>query len=266
MRAMFAFAVLVSTGAPSPQARAQEEESRRSYDLLRDEENWAWLRKPHAVEDFWDPVKYLRIGDRDDVYLTVGGEIREWVEGYQNELWGQTGIAANTYWLQRYMVHADAHVSPYTRLFVQLKSGIEYGRTGGPRPIDQDGLDFNQLYADAIFLPGDTLDAEPSALLRIGRQEMSYGSGRLIDVREGPNVRFGYDGARLMTRFDSVRFDAFAVRPDITQQSVFGDIANLQQAFWGGWATYSTPVVLFDAYYLGLERDAFKYQRGAGKE
>jgi|HubBroStandDraft_1064217.scaffolds.fasta_scaffold04228_5 alginate export protein len=264
-RALVALIVLASMPAGGS-ARAQEDDDRRSYRLLRDDENWAWLRKPHAEDDFWDPLKYLRLWGQDDVYLTVGGEIREWVEGYQNELWGQTGVATNIYWLQRYMAHADAHVSPYTRLFVQLKSGIEYGRSGGPRPIDEDRLDFNQLYADGIFVPGATLDAEPKALLRVGRQEMSYGSGRLIDVREGPNVRFGYDGARLITRFDPIRFDAFAVRPDLTQQNVFGDTSNPQQAFWGTWGTYSTSALLVDAYYLGLERDEFRYQRAAGKE
>jgi Alginate export len=252
--------------AVSVRAGAQETDDRRAYRLLRDDENWAWLRAPHVGDDFWDPVKYMRLGDRDDTFLTLGGETRQWVEGYENELWGQTNIKTNIYWLQRYMAHADAHLTPYARVFVQLKSGIEYGRIGGPRPVDEDKLDFNQAYVDTTFIPAPSLDAEPNALLRIGRQEMSYGSGRLIDVREGPNVRFGYDGARVITHSGPVHFDAFAVRPDITQQEVFGDGANLQQALWGAWGTYAVPSLLVDAYYLGLERDDFKYQRIAGKE
>jgi hypothetical protein len=259
-------ALAASIVTVSARADAEDLDERRSYRLLRDDENWAWLRGPHADDDFWDPVKYLRLGDRDDTFLTLGGETRQWIEGYQNELWGQTKIATNVYWLQRYMAHADAHLTPYARVFVQLKSGIEYGRTGGPRPVDEDKLDFNQAYVDTAFVPAPSLDAEPKALLRIGRQEMSYGSGRLIDVREGPNVRFGYDGARLITRFGPVRFDAFAVRPDLTQQEVFGDAANVHQAFWGAWGTYTVQSLLVDAYYLGLERDSFAYQRIAGKE
>jgi hypothetical protein len=252
--------------AAAPEALAQEASDPRAYKLLRDQESWAWLRDPHAGTDPWDPVKYLRLGDRDDIYLTLGGETRQWVEGYGNELWGQTKIATNIYWLQRYMAHVDAHLTPYARVFVQLKSGIEYGRAGGPRPVDEDQLDFNQAYVDTAFVPAATLDGEPRALVRIGRQEMSYGSGRLIDVREGPNVRFGYDGARVITRFDPIRFDAFAVRPDLTQVQPFGDAPNVQQAFWGGWATYEARALLVDAYYLGLERDSFKYQRIAGQE
>lgn len=106
LRAMLAFTVLASATMASRPVHAQEGGDRRAYNLLRDDENWAWLRQRHAVDDFWDPVKYLRIGGRDDVYLTLGGETREWVEGYQNELWGQTGVATNIDWLQRYMVHA----------------------------------------------------------------------------------------------------------------------------------------------------------------
>lgn len=259
-------AVIASIATVSIRADAQDGDDRRAYRLLRDDENWAWLREPHVGDDFWDPVKYIRLGNRDDTFLTLGGETRQWVEGYENELWGQTKIKTNIYWLQRYMAHADAHLTPYTRVFVQLKSGIEYGRTGGPRPVDADQLDFNQAYVDTAFVPARSPDSEPIALLRIGRQEMSYGSGRLIDVREGPNVRFGYDGARVITRSGPIRFDAFAVRPDLTQQAVFGDGANVHQAFWGGWATYAVPSLLVDAYYLGLERDDFKYERIEGKE
>ena len=39
--------------------------------------------------------------------------------------------------------------------------------------------------------PGSALNPT----LRIGRQEMSYGSSRLVSVREGPNVRRSFDGA-----------------------------------------------------------------------
>jgi hypothetical protein len=265
-RAAASIAVVLWMGTTSVRAGAQEADDRRAFRLLRDDESWAWLRQPHVGDDFWDPVKYARLGDRDDTFLTLGGEMRQWVEGYRNELWGQTKIPTNIYWLQRYMAHADAHLTPYARVFVQLKSGIEDGRAGGPRPIDEDKLDFNQAYVDTAFVPAASLDEEPKALLRIGRQEMSYGSGRLIDVREGPNVRVGYDGARFITRVAPIRFDAFAVRPDITQPDVFKDGANLQQAFWGAWATYAVPALLVDAYYLGVERDEFKYQRIAGKE
>ena len=33
-------------------------------------------------------------------------------------------------------------------------------------------------------------------MLRVGRQELNYGSGRLVSVREGSNVRQSFDGVR----------------------------------------------------------------------
>jgi len=46
----------------------------------------------------------------------------------------------NGYLLQRYMLHTDLHFGPNFRFFGQLKSGLENGRTGGPRPADEDKL------------------------------------------------------------------------------------------------------------------------------
>ena len=206
------------------------------------------------------------IPGRDDVYLTIGGEVREWVEGYQNELWGKTGYPTNVYLLQRYMLHADEHLTRYLRFFAQLKSGVESFRKGGPRPIDEDEFDLNALFADVAFVPGATLDDPGRLVLRIGRQEMSYGSGRFIDVREAPNVRFAYDGARLLTRSRPFRLDGFAVRPALTNPGVLDDSTDSTQAFWGTWATYEVPSLIVDAYYLGREVDSAHYERASGKE
>ena len=95
---------------------------------------------------------------------------------------------------------------------------------------------------------------------------MSYGSGRFIDVREGPNVRFGYDGARIMARAGPLRVDAFAVRPQLTKPNAFDDIADVHQGFWGSWATLDLSALTADLYYLGVERDEFRYQKVDGKE
>ena len=195
--------------------RADHREVRRAYKPLRDDENWAWLRETSA-SDYWDPIKYLRVTPRrSDLYLTIGGEVRLWGEFFQHEQWGSTGHARDGAFLQRYMLHADAHLTRHLRVFVQLKSGLAAFQEDGPGPVDQDLLDFNQLYLDLIAIPGATLDDDPRLLLRGGRQELSFGSGRLVEVREGPNVRFGYDGIRLIARPGRARIDAFALLPPV---------------------------------------------------
>src|SRR5205085_2227074 len=113
------------------------------------------------------------------------------------------------YLLGRYMLHADAHFGEHLRVFTQLKSGLEEGRNGGPRPTDEDKLDLNQLFVDGKM----AWHEKDSFIMRLGRQEMAYGSSRLISFRESPNVRRSFDGARGMLSLGSLRADVFAVKP-----------------------------------------------------
>ena len=259
--------VAVASAALAGRAGA-DEESQRQYRPSRSEENWAWLRSPHDSSDFWDPVRYVRlIPERDDLYFSMGAETRQYAEYYHNELWGSTGYIDNGDWEQKYMLNGDLRLTPYFRLFGQLKSGLEVGRLGGPRPVDKDILDVNQAFAEIDPVPARALEEAPRLALRVGRQEMTYGSGRLIDVRDGPiNVRSSYDGFRVSSRFSPVSVDAFLVRPDQTNPGAFDDGWDTTQVFWGSWATLNVPGLLVDAYYLGLDRQHAVFEKGAGHE
>jgi len=68
-----------------------------------------------------------------------------------------------------------------------MQSSLEDFRDGGPRPTDRDDLDLHQAFAD-LRVPFSGSD---ELTLRAGRQEMAYGSQRLISVRESPNNRLG---------------------------------------------------------------------------
>jgi hypothetical protein len=78
--------------------------------------------------------------------ISVGGQVREQYERFQHEEWGGETPDDNGYWLQRYMFHVDAQVWRGLRAYVELKSGIEVGRAGGPRPPDEDQLDLHQAF------------------------------------------------------------------------------------------------------------------------
>ena len=93
----------------------------RTYDLLPSDENWSFLRDPALRQDFWDPIKYVRLRNgRDDWYLSVGGEVRQDFERIGNENWGQQPIQ-NAFFLQRYMAHFDVHYGKHFRSFIQPK-------------------------------------------------------------------------------------------------------------------------------------------------
>jgi hypothetical protein len=226
------------------------------YHILREEEDWSFLRNPARRRDWLDPIKYIPFGADGKSYLTLGGDIREMYELFHNEAWGLAPVVNNDWLLQRYMFHADVHVGSRVRGFVRTNSGVINGRVGGPRQIiDNDRFDFNAAWVDLNLHVNE--QERPDLTLRVGRQEMYYGSGRLVSVREGINIRNAFDGLRLIARKGSWRVDTFATKPVITLPGVFDDRYDRAQSFWGTFATGSLPPRVpfkLDAYYLGLRR------------
>ena len=234
----------------------------RKYELLREDEDWTFLRNPDLRQDLWDRVKYVPLRhDANDWYLTVAGEAREVWEQIGNDNWGQQPYM-NGYLNERYMLSFDTHYGKHVRTFVELKSGLNSFRTGGPRPIDEKRLDFQ-----AGFLEVGTSGYRNWIVFRAGRQEMEYGSGRLIDVREGPNVRLSFDGFKIQSKVGAWSIDAFAMRPDLDKPGFFDNAPNHAVEFWGVYATRPiTTKVSMDAYYLGLNRAQATFERGEAHE
>jgi hypothetical protein len=241
--------------------RAQADvEPVRTYSLLREDENWSFLKDVSLRQDLWDPLKYIPLG-REGWFLTIGGEAREVLERVGNDNWGKQPYS-NAFFLERYMLHTDWHFGKHVRAFVQLKSGLESFRQGGYRPIDEKKLDFQAAFVEIGAGEGDRW-----VVLQAGRQELNYGSGRLVSVREGPNVRQSFDGAKLKIKVAAWRVDAFAVRPDLDKPGFFNNVPDHRTAFWGVYATRPWGRrVSFDSYYLGLDRKSFAYDRGTAQE
>src|ERR1700726_4954926 len=234
----------------------------RIYHLLREDDDWSFLADPSERQEFWDPIKYIRLrSGRNDWFLSMGGEAREVWEQIGNDNWGQQPFM-NGYFNERYMLYFDVHYGKHVRTFFELKSGLNSYRIGGPRPIDEKKLDFQ-----AGFLELATSKGANSVALRVGRQELEYGSGRLIDVREGPNVRLSFDGFMVKSKIDSWQIDGFAVRPDLDNPGFFDNAPNHAIGFWGVYATRTLPHKMsLDVYYLGLDRRQATFERGTAQE
>ena len=249
-------------------ARAQSDDGAissppdRNYRLLREDEDWSFLRGQGIGQDFWDPVKYIRLRrGSNDWFMTIGGEAREVWEQVGNDNWGRQPFM-NRYLNERYMVYFDLHYGDHVRTFVELKSGLNSYRSGGPRSIDEKKIDFQ-----AAFLEVSTSKGANSIALRVGRQELEYGSGRLIDVREGPNVRLSFDGFMVKTKIDSWQIDGFALRPDLDKPGCFDNAANHTVGFWGVYGTRPLPhKISLDLYYLGLDQKQATFERGTAQE
>jgi hypothetical protein len=264
MRTPSAWPIILAAAVTVVQAQtdqpASSTEPVRTYSLLREDENWSFLKDRSLRRDPWDRLKYIPLG-RDGWFLTMGGEARAVLEQVGNDNWGKQPYT-NTFFLERYMLHTDWHFGKYVRAFVQLKSGLESFRRGGYRPIDEKKLDFEAAFVEIGASEGDRW-----VVLQAGRQELNYGSGRLVSVREGPNVRQSFDGAKLKIKSGVWRIDAFAARPDLDKPGFFDNIPDHRTAFWGLYATRPwRRRVSFDSYYLGLDRKAFSYNRGTAPE
>ena len=223
-----------------------------TYKLLRYDEDYSYLKDPNRRTDFWDPIKYTPIGDREDWYVSFGAQLRPWFQFYNNFDFGTTP-GPNAFLTQRYLFHGDFHFGPNIRFFGQLVSGLENGRIGGPLPdIDENVFDAHQAFLDLVqhFGENDTLT------WRLGRQEMLYGSGRLIDVREGVNLRRSFDAARLLFRLGDWSVDGFWSKPVLNRPGVFDDIPYPNLSLWGVYAVRPfawLPDGHTDLYYLGYE-------------
>ena len=144
----FVFFLLVSAAQAQSQCAAQQKTPDRSYKLLREDEDWSFLRDKSLRRDFWDPIKYIPLrSNSEDWYLTIGGEVRYVWEQIGNDNWGQSPFM-NGYLNQRYMPYVDLHYGKYLRTFVELKSGVNSFRIGGPRPIDEKKLDFQAAFLE----------------------------------------------------------------------------------------------------------------------
>jgi hypothetical protein len=190
----------------------------------------------------------------------------EWVKQSTAPRWTHSSEDNNGYLLQRLSIYGDIHAAPRLRLFVQLTSDIEAGRNGGPRPvIDESKLFFEEAFADIALSKeqGDRL------VLRLGRQEFELGDGRLVDVREGPNVRQTFDGASLNWKVSSWNIDGFALKPVLNGTGVLDAPPDHGSTFWGVYAVHPMPMIKggnIDLYYLGLARKDAAFDIGSSNE
>jgi hypothetical protein len=236
----------------------------QEFKTLRYEEDWSFLRDDRTRASALDALKYVPLDGAGNWFLSLGGDARLKYERYSEPALNQSPTDRNGFLLQRYLLHADLHATESFRAFAQLQSSLENGRAGGARPTDSDRLDLHQLFVD-LAAPSSSV---PSTL-RLGRQELAYGSQRLVSVRDSPNNRLGFDAARAIARPAGWRVDAFVARPVKVDPGVFDDTSHGNPTFWGVYATGPSRVVeglSLDVYYLGIERADAEFAAGIERE
>src|SRR6202171_5947572 len=236
------------------------------YTLERYDEDWLFLRDASKRTDLFDPIKWIPFGDRESWFLTLGGELRERFQDVRNPAFGLPFPVCSTDFFHRTFLFVDVHLGPHFRTFVEFVNGVSAGTTKKKSTFEQDSLDVLQGFADVTAPAGQS----GNFTLRIGRQDMMFGSSRLVSLREAPNVRRAFDGVRTFWKAtNGKRLDAFLVRPVTPQYGVFDDSRDRTQLFWGVYGTSTIPRIKganVDLYYFGLDRRDAPIAQGRAQE
>ncbi|MEO1255101.1 MAG: alginate export family protein, partial [Bacteroidota bacterium] len=167
---------------------AQEEnEGVPPIKLLRAEESYLFLQESETDQVFLQPLKLITLDQSKGGFLTFGGEYRARFESFTNEGYSSEN---DSYYSQRLDLHASLKLGTQIRLFGELYHGLT---SGEDRVLEDDRIDLHQGFLEIILLD----EASSNLSLRLGRQEIGYGSSRLIGIREGPNMRRSFDLAKL---------------------------------------------------------------------
>lgn len=144
------------------------------------------------------------------------------------------------FWTQRLSVDAEAVFSPRLTGKASLVSALLRGNE--TIPIEQNNLDVQEAYLDIALAAGR---------LRVGRQEASLGSQRLISTRDGTAVRRTWDGLRYSIEGGDWVVDALALSlVDVSPNGVFNDEPDSDRLLGGVYATRDAGSTSLDVYYL----------------
>ncbi|MDP9076141.1 MAG: alginate export family protein [Bacteroidota bacterium] len=233
------------------------------FKQLRYDENYTALSKDTSA-NWYHRLKFNPVSKDKATYFSFGGEVRYQYFHFNNQDWGETPEDKDGFVLTRYLGNVDFHAGKHFRTFVQVQSSLANGQVYSPSPVDNNPLDLHQAFFD-VSMPwsgGENLT------VRVGRQEILYGSQRLVAVRDGPNNRQSFDGAKVMFSKKNLSLDLFYTHYVKSKPNIFDDGFNNDNQFWGTYAAFTkVPVVQnFDLYYLGIWNKAAVFEDGKGTE
>ena len=233
----------------------------RPFKPLRYDEDYSYLSNDSSA-DWYKRIKYTRISKDPAFYFSAGGEARLQYFYLKNEDWGDAPADKDGFVQARYLFHGDLHAGKHFRFFAQLQSSLINGKMS-TSPVEQNELELHQAFADI-----ETALAGGKWTLRTGRQELSYGSQRLVSVRELPNNRQSFDGIRSVWKKDLYQLDLLYTHYVAAKKGIFNDGFNKQTKFWGAYLSRTNVPILqhIDLYYFGIRKTQTVFDDGPGKE
>lgn len=207
-----------------------------------DVDNFSYLDDPKNTEhDFFDCLKRIRLGE--NWLFVTGGDVRNRYESQYN---ARLTEADNNFDLTRLRVYGDLWYRDFFRLYAEYIGAWSSPQALPPLPTDRNWSDFLNLFVDLKLAD---LGGNP-AYVRVGRQELLFGSQRLVSPLDWANTRRTFQGVRAFRQTEKWDFDVFWVQPVVPNPDVIDSVDN-NQNFAGAWATYRPKKGRnVDLYYL----------------
>jgi hypothetical protein len=232
-------------------------------------EDWSVLRgfDLDKTDDFWDRIKFIPLTPDQNVWLTLGGQVRERFEYFRQFDFGESEPKqSDGYLLTRLRLLADLHVTRYFRMYAEGKSSFARDRElqGGRTTAYVDEFDLFNGFAD-VMIP---FDQHTSVTLRGGRQELIFGSQRLVGPGDFSQVPKTFDGAVAYGRVvDWTVIPFWTMAVPIVDKYEFNE-STLDRQFFGVFASgplYVLPVNL-DLYWLDVNNKTASFNGTSGHE
>jgi hypothetical protein len=152
------------------------------------------------------------------------------------------------YLLWRVIPSVRINVAPEWTATVEVFAAGVTGRNGGARPNDRNDFDLTQALVE--WRPGGG-----SSFVRVGRQEIALGSGRLLAANDGANIRRRFDG--VLGEWQRDRWTIIGVAATIVQvrSGVFDDRGSTDRLMLGGGVVHGDLAGSSEALYAMRTRD-----------
>ncbi len=182
------------------------------------------------------PFKKIPFGENG--WLDVGGSYRARHHREDNIRPGTVGGLSgldDTFWLHQTRLWVDGQWNPRIGFRVGMIDAASDGEVFPSRAREVNRLDLYQAHANIVMHEG-----EGKLTARLGRQEIRYGSARLMMAPGWANRRRTHDGVRFIYESEDWEVNPFWVRPAIRDRSSFTtfDETNPDQQLYGIFSTY----------------------------
>jgi len=198
----------------------------RDFNLLRQNDKIDASNNIQSKKTYHQ-FKYIPLSNHTS--LSFGGSWRFQYESFINEQFQKSPNQDILWYLNRVMLHAHLRVKDKFQVFAEINSSL-IGDKDNPSPVDKDALSINQIFFNYKI--------SHKWSFGIGRQNLIFGSGRLVDAREGPNVRRAFDLAQINFRdnkFSAKGFFAIPVEP--RPKAFDNDFLEFDETFTGLYTT-----------------------------